>query len=291
MKASKEPLRDETLVRALDEAVRDPGARAALYDKLRRVCGLPGPRINLGLLRGFALEAEKRGATIDALLTAMASLHEDVAPFGHVDEIFPILGTVGLGARAAADPKVRGKLLEMLEELACERTRFRVRDAVAAGLVAIGVEVGPSFADVLRRWIDEDQTFLGLAVAVALADPELTVALGPDACAMLVDGLLARVEREHRGGRRHDAYRRLCKVLETTPALVIARHPRVLDVIVPRVADDEDVRAIATATAAALRNGRPERAQLLEDALKATAKKPRDPRHGRLPGKRGRGRH
>ena len=291
MKVSKEILRDEALIHALEEAVRDPSARAPFYDKLRRVCGLPGPRLNLGLLRGFALEAARRGAAMDVLLTAMASLHEDVAPFGHVDEILPILGVAGLGARAAADPNVRACLLEMLEEHACERTRFRVRDAVAAALAAIGAEVGPPFADVLRRWVDDDQTFLALAVAVALADPDLATALGSEACAMLVAGLLVRVAREHRGGRRHDAFRRLCKVLETTPALVVARHPRVLDAIVPRVADDEDVRAIATATAAALRNGRPERAQVLENALTATAKGPRDPRHGRLPGKRGRGRH
>src|SRR5207248_1361493 len=130
VKESHASLRDEAIVRALDAAIRT-GDRAALYDKLRRASGLPGPRLNLPLVRAFASEIARRGAAADALLVAMATLHENVAPYGHVDEILPILGVAGIGARAASDASARRALLEHLEEAACERTRFRVRDEVA----------------------------------------------------------------------------------------------------------------------------------------------------------------
>lgn len=284
-------LHDETILRALDVAIRT-GDRAALYERLRRASGLPGPRVNLPLVRAFAAEIARRGDAADALVVAMASLHEDVAPFGHVDEILPILGVAAIGARAASDAKTRRAFLEHLEEAACERTRFRVRDAVAASLVEIGVAVGRSFVDVLLRWAGDDQPFLALAVATAMADADLASALGAEACASLVGALIDRVAREHRAGRRHDAFRRLVKVLESTPATIAARHPIVADAIAEHAGDDEDVRLVLESTARALaRRGLGDRAAKIDAALTKTKKPLRDPRHGRLIGKsRGRGR-
>jgi hypothetical protein len=222
----------------------------------------------------------------------MATLHEDVAPFGHVDEILPILGVAGIGARAANDASARRALLEHLEEAACERTRFRVRDEVANALVEIGVAVGPSFGEVLCRWSTDDQPFLALAVATALGAPELATALGAETSVAVVGALLDRVEREHRAGRRHDAFRRLVKVMESTPAIVVARHPIAAQTLTARAGEDEDVRAILSSTSTALRKkGLGDRADAIDGALERTKKPLRDPRHGRLIGRsRGRGR-
>lgn len=293
MKATRDAFRDEALGPALDEAMRRNGDRAPLFDKLRRASGLPGPRLNLGLVRAFASEAARRGGEVDGLLASMLTLHEDVAPYGHVDEVLPILAAAAIGQRAAEDKKARGALMEMLEEAACDRTRFRVRETVARALVDLTLAVGRAFEADLRRWADDEQPWLALAVATALADDDLLATLGGDAACGVLDVLLDRLDREHRAGRRHDAFRRLFKGLETTTPLVVARFPQATDVLIKQAAkSDEDVRAVLEATIVALRKGRfADKGQLLEDALKTSAKPLRDPRHGRLPGKRGRGKH
>ncbi len=295
MKAPRDTFRDEALTAALEQALASgrPESRAPLYDRLRRASGLPGVRLNVGIVQAFAAECARRGAEMDKLIAAMLALHEDVAPYGHVDEIFPILGVAGAGARAAADEKVRRPFLETLEEAACERTRFRIRDMVATMLVQIGVAAGPSFAEVLLRWASDDQPFLALAVAQAMYEDELLAALGSEGVCAVVDALLGRVDREHRAGRRHDAFRRLCRVMEKTPSIAAVRYPAVAVVLDKWAArEDEDVREILGLTVEKLRKGRAQPlAQPLADALVKSTKPLRDPRHGRLPGKRGRGKH
>ena len=249
--------------------------------------------MNVGLIQAFAGECARRGGDADRLLAAMLALQDDVAPYGHVDEILPILAVAALGARAASDPQARGKLLEQLEEAACDRTRFRVRDTVATGLVQIGIAVGVPFAAVLQRWAEDEQPFLAHAVALAMVDGELLAAIGEVPSTTILDSLLARVSREHRAGRRHDAFRRLCKVLESTPGAIVARYPQAADVLIRHAVDqDEDVRAIIAHTATVLRKTRAgDRSVAIEAALTQSKKPLRDPRHGRLPGKRGRGKH
>jgi hypothetical protein len=289
VKVLREGFRDEGLSHALEAAIG--GDRRDLYDRLRRASGLPGPRLNVALAEAFAAEVARRGESSDRLLAAMLALDERVAPYGHVDEYLVILAVWGIGARAAADAKVRGKLLELLEEAACDRTRFRVRDAVAAALVEIARAVGPSFVDVLEKWASDEQPFLSLAVATAMGEGDLLATLGPEGSARVVDALFARVVREHRAGRRHDAFRRLCKVLEVTPVAAVVRHPVVADVLVRHAAgEDEELREVLAMNAKGLKKGRAaDRAPLVEAALEASKKPLRDPRHGRLPGKRGRG--
>jgi ribosomal protein L18 len=293
VKATRDAFRDEALGPALDEAMRRSGDRAPLFDKLRRASGLPGPRLNLGLVRAFASEAARRGGEVDALLASMLTLHEDVAPYGHVDEVLPILAAAAIGQRAAEDAKARRPLMELLEEAACDRTRFRIRETVSHALVDIALAVGRSFEGDLRRWAEDDQPWLGLAVATALADDDLLTTIGAEGACGVLDVLLDRLEREHRAGRRHDAFRRLFKGLETTTPAVVARFPQAIDMLIAQAAkSDEDVRAVLAATVTALRKGRfSDKAVALDEALTKSAKPLRDPRHGRLPGKRGRGKH
>jgi len=288
VRASADRFRDEALTRALDQAVL--GERSALYDRVRRACGLPGPRLNTGLVQAFAAEVARRGPAADALVAAMLAVHEDAAPYGHVDEILPILGAAATGARAARDAKARRALLETLEEAACDR-RSRVRDEVSRALVAIGIAVGPSFSITMRRWIEDDQPYLGRAAISAMSEVDLLVALGEEATTELVEVACVRIEREHRAGRRHDAFRKLVRVMETMLPIAVGRHPTTSDVLCAHAAtEDEDLRDAIAAAVEPLRKGRfADRAQAIADAL-ALAKKPsRDPRWDRLPGKRGRG--
>lgn len=284
----RDTFRDETIPAAIDRAIA--GDRAPLIDKLRRASGLPGVRINDGLVRAFAAEAARRGQSIDPLATAFTSTREDVAPYGHVDEILPILGVAALGARAAADAKARRKILEQLEEASCDG-RFRVRDQVAQALAAMTASLGADMVVTLGAWLDDEQPFLGRAASVALADREALAALSPEDASGLADKALARVEREHRAGRRHTAYRDLCRALPATLVAMVLRHATVADTLDAWAArEDEDMRAALADAAKTLSKGaQAQRGAALSDALAASAKKPRDPRHGRLPGKRGRG--
>ena len=280
--------RDEGLGVALDLAISKD--RAPLYDKLRRACGLPGPRLNAGLVSAFASEVARRGAIADRLIAAMLSINEDIAPYGHVDEILPILGVAAAAARANADPKARKDLLEMLEEASCD-SRSRVRDEVASALILVGNTVGPKFAGELRRWIAHEQPYLGRAALTALLDVELLATLGPEHSAELLDTMLVRIKDAHRAEKRHDGFRKFLRAAMLVAPAMIARHPTAIEVVVKHAASqDVDVRSVLEASVDPIRHSRnSERADVIEAALAKSKKPSRDPRWDRLPGKRGRG--
>ena len=292
--------RDPELTLAFDRAVQssDPYERGPLYDRLRRASGLPGARVNSGLVKAFASEAAARGAIADRLIAAMVAFDEDIAPHGHVDEILPILGVAATGARAATDAGAREKLLEALQEAACDR-RHRVRETAADGLAQVGIAVGKSFVDELIKWIDDDQPWVTRAALSSLRDAQWVLALGAEGCARIVKSACDRIAREHRAGRRHEAYRRLLAIVPEVFPTIVVRHPTVLaaalEVITDRsvrypTGEDEQVREALEEVAAKLeKKGHPDRVLALRDALKATEKAPRDPRAAR-PGTRGRGR-
>jgi hypothetical protein len=291
VKTPPDRFRDPGLSEALDAAIAGgPGMRAPLYDRLRRLSGLPGPRMNTALVKAFAAEVASRGAAADPLLSALRTLHEDLAPYGHVDEFLAVLGVAGTGARAATDKKARKKLLEVLEEASCDE-RSRLREEVAASLVDIARAEGAGFEATLLRWVQDEQPYLTLAVATALGNAELLSLLGGDKAAELVNATFERVAREHRGGRRHDAFRRLVRAIETSFPAAVSRFAQVAEVVERHAAsEDEDVTGAIATIAKSLRGRSQDRAVAIEAALAASKKPSRDPRWDRLPGKRGRGR-
>jgi hypothetical protein len=267
--------RDPELTLAFDRAIQsaDPYERGPLYDRLRRASGLPGARMNTGLVKAFASE-----------------------PI--VDEILPILGVAATGARAATDPGAREKLLEALQEAACDR-RHRVRETAADGLAQVGVAVGKLFVDELIKWIDDEQPWVTRAALSSLRDSEWVLALGAEGCARIVKSACDRIAREHRAGRRHEAYRRLLAIVPEVFPTIVVRHPTVLAAVLEIITDrsvryptgeDEQVREALEEVATKLeKKGHPDRVLAIRNALKATEKAPRDPRAAR-PGTRGRGR-
>lgn len=292
MKTSADRFRDEGLAALLDAAIAGgPPARQPFYERLRRVSGMPGPRMNEALVRAFAGEVVHRGAAADGLLAAMCSFHNEIAPYGHVDEFLAILGVAGTGARAAADPKARKKLLESLAEAAWD-PRSRVRVEVTNGLVAVGVAVGPSFVDTLREWIEQDDAYFARAAIDAAADPQLLMVLGAESAASLLDATYERIARERRAGRRSEGFNRLMRAVEVAAPAMVVRFPSIADVIEKQAKNsDEDVRLVIESSLVVLRKGRAsDRVPAIEAAILSTKKPSRDPRWDRLPGKRGRGR-
>lgn len=292
MKPPADRFRDEGLSELLDAAIAGgPAARTPLYDRLRRLSGLPGPRMNDALVRAFAGEVVRRGPDADALLSAMRSFHVDVAPLGHVDEFLAILGVAATSARAAADPKARKKLLESLAEASWD-PRSRVRVEVTTGLVAVGVVEGASFASTLAALIEEDDAFLARAAIDAAAHPDLLPVLGPEKAGELLDATYERIARERRAARRSEGFNRLLRAIEVAAPAMVTRFPVLGDVMIKQAGNgDEDVRAVITVSLGLLKKGRAaDRVQPIEAALKASKKPSRDPRWDRLPGKRGRGR-
>jgi hypothetical protein len=292
VKTPADRFRDEAIAKALDDAIAGGAtARAPLYDKLRRGSGLPGPRFNTSLLRAFVGEVVQRGAAADALLAAMRAFHDDIAPHGHVDEFLAMCGIAGTGARAAADPKARKKMMEPLVEAARD-PRSRIRLEVTAAMIAIGLAVGPSIADTLRTWVEDDDAYLTQAALEVISNVEILPMLGAERAAELLDGVYARVAEQSRSGRRAEGFNRLTRALAVAPGTMIARFPQLADVVEKHAKNkDEDVRAVVGELVSVIKKGRAhDRAAAIEAALAASKKPSRDPRWDRLPGKRGRGR-
>src|SRR5580658_8821068 len=134
MPAHSQGFRSEALTQALDVAVG--GDTRALYELLARMGGLPGPRVNSGVVLAFANECAARGTRADALVAKMATLDVDAAPGASKYEILPVCGVAALGARAASDPTAM-RALSTLHDCA-EDLRFRVREQVVEALARIG---------------------------------------------------------------------------------------------------------------------------------------------------------
>ena len=292
MNTPSDRFRDEAISKALDEAIAGGAtARAPLYDKLRRGSGLPGPRFNVDLLRAFAGEVASRCGVADALLAAMNAFHDDIAPHGHVDEFIAMCGIAGIGARAAADAKARKRLLEPLIEAARD-PRARIRLEVTHAMIAIGLQVGPTIADTLRTWVEDNDAYLTQAALEIISNVEILPMLGAERAAELLDGIYKRVAEQSRSGRRAEGFARLLRALAIAPGTMVARFPQLADVVETHAKNkDEDVRLVVAQLVEVIKKGRAhDRAAAIEAALAATKKPSRDPRWDRLPGKRGRGR-
>jgi hypothetical protein len=155
----------DPLGRAIDDAIA--GRTTALFALLERGSRLPGTRANDALADAFAQACRGRGERCDALALAMARLDEDSAPGATAREFLPVCGIAALGARAAADERVRGPFVAELHTHA-DDLRFRVRDAVVKALARTGSTAGPWLVTEIDSWMDG--YFHAAAVVRAVAD-------------------------------------------------------------------------------------------------------------------------
>ncbi len=207
---------------ALDLAIGSADASPrALYDLLGRNSGLPGPRVNEGVVAAFAGECAARGARADKLIATMALLDADRAPGGTELEILPVCGVAAIGERAAKDPKAHRRAMELLHACA-DDLRFRVRDAVAGALGHIGQVRADALLPELAAWTNG--FFHAAAVLRAMSDPLFlpNIKDGTEAIARL-DEAFDLAKNATRSTERYPGYKALIEVLGTAPGLLAAR--------------------------------------------------------------------
>ena len=125
---------------------------------LLKESGLPGPRGNLELAHAVAQEGNKK--QFEKFLSFRA---EENTP-----EVFLVFcGVLGLGKLAASEPK----LFDCLREYASD-TRWRVREAVAAGLQLAGDQDMDQLLKEMGQW-SKGNWYEQRAAAAALAEPRL----------------------------------------------------------------------------------------------------------------------
>ncbi|MBL9112460.1 MAG: hypothetical protein JNM74_24445, partial [Myxococcales bacterium] len=164
---TREGFRERTFPEALQAALA--GNTDALYKLLARLSGLPGQRVNQGMLDAFAVEVTPLGKKADKLLHAMIVLDADFAPGGSAFEAVPVCAVHVLGLRGR-DAASRAFCLNLLHA-ACDDLRFRVRDAVPVALAKIGEVAGDALVTDIFPFMDG--YFHAAAATLALGRPEL----------------------------------------------------------------------------------------------------------------------
>ncbi|HEX3770600.1 MAG TPA: hypothetical protein VHV30_07045 [Polyangiaceae bacterium] len=209
----------DPLDRAFDAAVA--GKPTALYELLARGSKLPGPRINEALADAFAATARARGAKGDALVLAMTNLDADEAPGATPLEFLPVCGVLALASRAAADEKVRGKVLPVIHGRA-DDLRFRVREAVVDALVKIGSVAGDALVHDVAPWMDG--YFHAAAVLRGLStEAWLSKVHDVGAVVQRMDEAFQLALNAPRSAARYPGHKALLEALQAAPVPVIVR--------------------------------------------------------------------
>jgi hypothetical protein len=172
--------------------------------------------MNSDLADAFAELCRARGARADAAATALARLSADVAAGGTAGEFLPVCGVFALAARAAADASARPRVLTELHARA-DDLRYRVRDAVVAGLARIGAAAGDALVADVAAWMDG--YFHAAAVLRALESPAFLGAIR-DSSAVVArfDAAFTLLRDAPRAAARWPGHKALLEVLSTAPA-------------------------------------------------------------------------
>jgi len=208
----------DPLARALDAAVA--GKPAALHALLARGSHLPGTRANSSLADAFAEACRSRGGAADRTALALSQLSPDEAPRATALEFLPVCGILALGARAAADERVRARFLVELHARA-DDLRFRVRDAVIVALARIGASSGDALLGQVASWMDG--YFQAAAVLRALGTDEWRGRLRDTALVVArLDEAFVLVRDAPRAAARWPGYKALVEALGDVPGALAA---------------------------------------------------------------------
>ena len=192
------------------------GSPAELYRQLELQSGLPGPRMNTRLAVAFAQDAARLGAKVDPLLWEMASLPANEARGASGKEFVCVCGVLAIGVRAAEDPALRPRALELLESR-CDDLRFHVREAVPDALATLGAKM-PDLCDHVRPWMEN--YFHAAAVILALRDPQWLETFGKgehEAPLELLDAAYQLASDAPRAAFRYPGHKALIEALTRVP--------------------------------------------------------------------------
>lgn len=286
MKSNREGFRDPTFPAALDAAIG--GKVDALYLLLAKLSGLPGTRINAGMVEAFAIEAAARGKKVDPLLRAMVLLDADFAPGGSAHEIVPVCAVHALGVRGASDPKARPFTVEYLHA-AADDLRFRVRDAVPVALARIGAQAGDALVAEIAPYMDGYFHATAALLALGLAPFLDATKDGPLVVARLTEAF-DLVKNAPRSASRYPGHKALMEALVSVPVRLAGRYPAETVAEVDRWAAVKDpaLRELALGVAKGIYGRHGEEAERIRASLERTRPLPRDPTLA-VPGMRSRG--
>ncbi len=294
MKSQREGFRDPAFPPAMEAALG--GKTVALYTLLAKLSGLPGTRINQGMVEAFAVEAAASGKRADALVRAMLLLDADFAPGGSAHEVVPVCAVHALGLRGR-DPSARAEAVDLLHA-ASDDFRFRVRDAVPIAIARIGEAAGDALVMEIEPFMDGYFHASAALAALGIASFLDATKDGKEVTARLHQGFLL-VKDAKRSASRYPGHKALMETLLTVPALLARRYPNeiVAEVDTWATVKDPDLRALALGVARSLHARHGEDAERIAASLERTKPVARDPTlmvqgtrgRGKKKGLRGRG--
>lgn len=196
-------------------------------DHLAEHSRLPDPRGALGLADGFAAAVRRHAAEeprqVWMLVRTFGALTAAQAPTNDPSEFIAFCGVRGMAEVGAVSGEYRDEALAHLRA-AAEDERWRVREAVAAGLQSLlEADAEGVYAEV-RRWVQDGGWLQMRAAAAGLADPGVLKRTG------LARGALDLhrevVERMVASDSRSEDYKVLRQGLGYTLSVVVAALPK-----------------------------------------------------------------
>jgi hypothetical protein len=176
--------------------------------------------MNDALADAFAALCRSHRGRADDVALGLARLSANEAPGGTGREFLPVCGILALGARAAADERVRPRFLGELHAHA-DDLRFRVRDAVVEALARVGAETGDSLVTGVASWMDG--YFHAAAVVRALSsDAWLGAVRDASSVVSRLEEAFVLARDAPRAAARWPGHKALVTALGTGPGLIAA---------------------------------------------------------------------
>lgn len=212
----------------LDRALAG-GDDTPVRTELVRHSGLPGARLNLSLVGGFAAAVGEVAcrpdppvAALEALLDRWAALPEQQAPVDRPEVILPCAAVAAYGEVGAVRPDWWDDEVAKLAVAATDG-RWRVREVVALALQRLLDADWDRTARVLLEWAAADDPLVVRAAAAAVAEPPLLRSEERWAAAAQVQGrAVDRLRAYPAQARRTPPVRVLRQALGFTVSVVVA---------------------------------------------------------------------
>ncbi|MHB1417524.1 MAG: hypothetical protein ACYC1C_19935 [Chloroflexota bacterium] len=190
---------------------------------------LPGPAANLSLLYAAAevLQGSLREGRAEVwdLLGCWSRLSLAEAPVNDPREFLPALAALAHGTIGAAIEGYWDPALVRLQGQARD-SRWRTREMVGHGLLAMALQDGPRMGRELGIWVEQGDLLEMRAVAAAVADPRFVADRGNAEIALaLHEGIMARLRELPPAARRTEEFRALRKGLGYTLSVVAVGIP------------------------------------------------------------------
>jgi hypothetical protein len=216
-------------IAALLDAALASGDASELRAQLLAGSRLPGPRLNLALVREFAgavgavvRQPEPPTDALVDLLDGWAALSPADAPGDGSAVMLPCAAVAAYGEVAVARPAWWSDEVAKLRRAASD-PRWRVREVVALALQRILTHDWDRTVAALRTWADDADPLVVRAAVAAVAEPPLLREAGRAADAEAVQrAAVARLAAVPAGDRRRDDVRTLRQALGFTVSVVVA---------------------------------------------------------------------